>query len=336
MAATMPDPSRARTRRRVRARGRRIVAAVTASTHTTPHRIARPSSMLLLVLALAGCKTDEDGQEFGNVPQSEGPATYANFYCDVLAACDCNFPTSGDACVSAATSQFQSAFDEAAAAGLTYHGECLGDYLEYIDSLGCATISALIADPDFAEFDIYGCKVFSGTAAEGEPCMAYYEVFGDSCQQGLACFGDTCTMISTTPPPTKAIGETCDPQSEVCEEGGLCTTVDGTTYTCVALPVEGESCMQTGLCAEPAWCDYGDYLCKAPVGEGEACDLGGPNCAANLFCNDETLICEPLKADGEGCSSDEQCAAGLVCDEPAEDGAGDVCQPEGPLVCGGL
>lgn len=292
--------------------------------------------MLLLALALAGCKSEKDDKEFGDVPQSEGPATYANFYCDVLAACDCNFPVSGDACVSAATSQFQSAFDEAAAAGLTYHGECLGDYLEYIDGLGCATITELVADPDFAEFDIYGCKVFSGTAAEGEACTAYYEVFGDSCQQGLACFGDTCTTVSTTPPPTKQIGETCDPQSEVCEDG-LCTTVDGTTFTCVALPVEGESCMQTGVCAEPSWCDYTDYLCKAAVGEGEACDSGGPNCQANLFCNDETMVCEPLKTEGGSCEDDEQCVEGLVCDEPpADDGSGDVCQPEGPLVCVGF
>lgn len=293
--------------------------------------------MLLLALALAGCKSEKDDKAYGDVPQEEGPAAYANLYCDLLAACDCNFPVSGDQCVSAATSQFQAGFDEATAAGLTYHGECLGNYLEYIDELGCATISELADDPDFAQLSIYDCKVFSGTAAEGEPCTSYYEVFGDSCQQGLACFGDTCSAISTTPPPVKQVGETCDPQSEVCEEGSLCTTVDGTTYTCAALPVEGESCMQTGLCAEPAWCDYTDYLCKAPVGEGEVCDLGGASCQTNLFCNDETMVCEPLKAEGASCSSDDECVEGLVCAEPPDDdGTGDVCQPEGPLVCGGL
>lgn len=296
-------------------------------------------STLLLALGLVACKTDE-GTDYGNVPQADAAPTYATLYCDLLSACDCDFPIPADQCVDLVTSQFQGSFDEAAAAGLTYHGECLGAYLEYIESVGCKTVDDLLADPDLGEFDLYGCKTFSGTAAEGEACTNYYEINADSCQQGLACFDNVCVMLSTTEPETKQVGETCDPQTELCVDGAFCTnSVEAPmAFTCVALPSVGDSCMTTYLCDEASWCDTTDFLCKAPLGAGEACDpfSGGAICAAGLFCNEATSACDALGVEGEPCEYDDQCAEGLNCDEPpADDGSGDICQPRGPLVCGG-
>lgn len=291
-------------------------------------------STLLLALGLVACKTDE-GKDYGNVSQDDAPKAYADLYCELLATCDCDFSIPADQCVDQATAQFQGSFDEAAAAGLTYHGECLGAYLEYIDGLGCKTVSELTADPDFAEFNPFACKTFSGDAGEGEACVSFLEVFGDSCQQGLACFDDTCSAISTTPQ-TKQLGETCDPQTEICVDGAICagTVDDPLAFSCVPLPALGESCQVTGLCEDGSWCDFVDFTCKAPLGEGESCAAGGSEaCSEGLYCEDVGQTCIALLTEGTPCMYDSDCAEGLACDAP--DGGADVCVPEGPLVCGG-
>jgi hypothetical protein len=289
----------------------------------------------LLALGLASCKPDDDqSKEYGDVPLDEGPTTYAEVYCHLITTCDCAFGVSEDECVATIADQVQMSFDAATAAGLTYHGECLGDNLELADSLGCSTLSDLVDNPDFANYDIFGCKIFSGPGVEGDACTDFTDsnMFADSCAQGFACFDSVCGAFSTTPPPVKQLGESCDPQSEICEDGASCTpAADLMSYSCTALPVEGESCMTTGSCAEPSFCDFGDFICKAPLGEGEAC-AGG--CGDGLYCSDTTMVCEQTKGEGEACTGDDQCADPLVCRTPDEGGS-EVCRPEAPLVCGG-
>ncbi len=279
---------------------------------------------LLFVLTLA-CKTDDGG--YGPVARDDAPNAYADLYCDLLQACDCNFPITPEECVDGAKQEFGMAFAEAETAGLVYDAECMGEYLSLFEAIGCKTTTELIDDPNFLGFTLGSCKVFSGSAAEGEPCINYYEVFGDSCVQGLYCAGDVCTKLSESPP-TKQVGETCDPQAEICEAGSICTSsVDApTTYSCVDLPGEGESCMDTYLCDDGFSCDTVDFLCKGPVGEGEACDGFSITCQAGLYCDEAGQTCVPTLAEGQPCSGDEQCGEGNECDA-------DVCTPEGPLVC---
>ena len=296
------------------------------------HRPTSKTLTLLFALTLAACKT-EDGGSYGAVPKDEAPKTYADLYCDLLQTCDCNFPVTPEQCVDGATQEFEMAFAEAETAGLIYDAECMGEYLNYFEQVGCKTTSELIADPNFAGFSLSTCKVFSGSAVEGEACTNYYEVYGDSCVQGLYCAGDTCIKLADSPT-TKQIGETCDPQSEICEEGSLClNSADAPmTYSCVALPKEGESCMDTYLCAPGIYCDTLDFVCKGPVGEGEACDGFSITCQDGLYCDNAGQTCVPTLAEGQPCEGDEQCGEGFECDDPI-DGNGNVCMPEGALVC---
>jgi hypothetical protein len=301
----------------------------------SPRLLVRTSATSLIVLALLGCKAD--GKSYGNIPQGDAVEAYAELVCDLLLRCDCGFNLSESQCVSSAVSQYQPGFDMAAAAGLTYHGECLGDYLEYLDGFGCGTISDVQDDPQSNGFDLYGCKVFSGAGVESDVCTTYGQggIYGDDCQQGLACIGGTCMAISTTAPPEKQLGEVCVPGTEICEEGAIClnSTEAPTTYTCVPLPIEGESCA-IGVCAAPAWCDFTDSICKPAPGLGEACDFSKP-CGEGLYCTDDTQLCAAALSEGEACSDDEQCAEGLVCRDAEDGGAENICRPEGPLVCGG-
>lgn len=302
----------------------------------TPRVLATFLSTVSVAVALAACAGDS-GKTFGDVPQDQAAAAYADVICDLLTQCDCGFGLSEAQCVDAVAAQYQPEFDMANAAGLTYSGECFGDYLEYLDGFGCGTQSDVLEDPTANGFDIYGCKVFSGNGGEGAPCISYNTagIIADDCQQGLACLGTTCMAISTAPPTVKQLGEVCVPGTEICEEGAIClNSVEAPeVYTCIPLPVEGESC-GIGVCAAPAWCDFEDSICKPAPGLGEACDFSKP-CGEGLYCSDESQTCASVVGEGDPCTDDEQCAAGLVCRDDESGGSENVCRPEGPLVCGG-
>ena len=303
----------------------------------TPRRLATCSFVLALAAAASACGGDS-GRFFGDVPEDQAESTYAQVVCDLLIKCDCGFSLSKSECVDAATAQYQLEFDMAIAAGLIYDGECLGDFLEFVDRFGCGTQSDVLDDPQNNSYDIYACKVFSGNGGEGDPCSSYEAagLIADDCSQGLGCIGSTCMASSTAPPPVKQPGESCIPGTEVCEAGAAClNSVDAPeVYTCTSLPVEGEGC-DLGVCAAPAWCDLEDAICKPAPGIGEACDTFSKPCAEGLYCSVNTLLCETVLGEGEPCTQYDQCAAGLVCGEDQDRGGANVCRLEAPLACGG-
>jgi hypothetical protein len=296
------------------------------------HASASKPLMILLALTLASCKNGGGGG--GSVTQDEAPAAYAAQLCQLLEACGCSSPyPSTDQCIDAISIETETSFAEAEAAGLVYDPECMANYLTALDELGCATISELLEQADPETDPVASCKVLSGTATEGEACTSFYEtVYGDSCAQGLFCAGDTCT--NAFDPTVKQLGETCAPQSEICEDGTFCANSPETpdVYVCEDLPGEGESCMEHFLCEDGFGCDTSDYTCKGPVGPGEACDGFSTICQDGFFCESTGQTCVPLLAEGSACTSSLQCADGLQC-EALTEGGPEVCTPEGPLVC---
>jgi hypothetical protein len=296
------------------------------------HVSASKSLMLLLAFTLVGCKRDDGGG--GSITEDDAPAAYAALFCQLLESCDCSTPyASTDECIDVRQMATESSFAEAEAAGLIYEPECMAYYLSAYADIGCMTVTELLADPEYGAGAGSSCKVWSGTATAGEACISFYEtVYADSCAQGLFCTGDVCTNL--TNPDRKQLGETCDPQSEVCEEGTICSNSPDTpdVFVCEDLPGEGESCMESFICEEGFGCDTTDFICKGPVGPGEACDGFGIICQDGFYCDDVGQTCVPLLGEGDACTGNQECAEGLQCDPPPEGGA-EVCTPEGPLVC---
>lgn len=307
--------------------------------HASLRRIA-----VISTFALAGGCSDGGGgggvPQYSSVPQADAGRTLGHELCRLmLDQCDCPrtdeiFGTFAD-CSEAMGMQLDGYFEEAQAAGLTYHPECMAEHINlYTQSIQCLTIDELVQSATLMELNAPSCKVHSGDGQEGDPCTNYYQALGDTCAQGLQCF-DVCTPIPDEIV-TRQEGEACDPQTEVCAAGTACQPPAddpaGAT-TCLRLPGAGEIC--TVGCQEGLNCDLAEgateRTCLSPPGAGEPCG-GFPNpCAASLYC-DETEVCVAALTEGTTCDRDEQCGEGLVCGQ-LEDGGEDVCMVDSPLVC---
>jgi hypothetical protein len=300
----------------------------------------RSRSIMLLALTLFACQHGGGGGGGGSpVLETEAASKYANLYCNLIETCDCDTQISVTQCVDESTNEFQASLDAALMAGLIYHADCMGTYLGYLEDFGCVTASEVVDNPMQIEgaTHLYDCKPLSGNGNVGDACTNFYEtIFADSCMQGLICSNSVCIDAGfDNPNDGKQVGEVCDPQTEFCVDGAVCTSsmADPMTYTCVDLPSVGQSCMQTYYCDDGSWCDSTDYMCKAPVGAGEACDPFGAECQETLFCDDTSMTCVTRLAEGLACDNDGQCMVGLECDT-ADTNPG-ICVAEEPLVCGG-
>ncbi|MCA9651822.1 MAG: hypothetical protein KC501_18045 [Myxococcales bacterium] len=308
-----------------------------------PHASLRSFALALSSFALvAGCSDGGGGggHEYGPIAEPDAGRTLGGELCRLmLEQCDCPrsqeiFGTFAE-CSQATADQLELYFDEAQAAGLTYHPECMGEHVNlYTQTIQCLTLDELLAGGFGSALSNPPCKVHSGDGQEGDPCTSYYQAMGDTCAQGLQCL-DVCTAIPDEVV-TRQEGEACDPQTELCATGTACQPPAddplGAT-TCVRLPGAGEPC--TVGCQEGLNCDLAEggteRTCLTPPGEGQPCG-GFPNdCAAGLYC-DDTSTCIRTLAAGSPCDRDEQCGDGMVCDQ-LEDGGDDVCKTDDPLVC---
>lgn len=289
--------------------------------------------IVVLGVSVAGCR---DGGAKA-IPEEEAPGAFGETLCDLqFELCDCTrvkeLIGSYELCTNAYASELAMRFAEAKAAGLEYHPECMGQYLEfYRQTIGCSTRTEL-KDDLLTQVQVPTCKVHSGSAGVGAACTSYYQAFGDSCAQGLQCLGGTCTEVVA--PVHKLAGEACNPQTDLCEEGSRCT-IDEANPTgptlCVRGPKAGEPC--SAYCDVGLRCDLSmggtDRVCVPPPGEGEACASPPYECAEGLRC--AANVCSVGLPEGAECSGDDSCAVGLECEEV--DGGPDACQPEKAFVC---
>jgi hypothetical protein len=113
-----------------------------------------------------------------------------------------------------------------------------------------------------------------------------------------------------------------------------CAPLPGINGACL-LGERGPALCQSGLGCYAGRCatlnrldQCTDFLQQCPQGFG--CDVSGPvsrclragqigqvcsgnNCVTGAFCNQRTLRCEARKAQGQSCTTPEECAAGLSC-----------------------
>jgi hypothetical protein len=165
---------------------------------------------------------------------------------------------------------------------------------------------------------------------------------GSPCDDGQSCTVDTCDelagscmntlmagvcMISGmcvpggTPNPTNAC-QVCDASRDATAWSPVATgTRCGTERCSAGRYFPAGACSATGICEVPAARDCPTGNCTGTVCEG-ACTAG--SCMAGEYCSATTLMCEPLIADGGGCTLSATCASGFcidnVCCEDACDG----------------
>jgi hypothetical protein len=158
----------------------------------------------------------------------------------------------------------------------------------------------------------------SSPAADGEPCRE-----DDDCE-GALCFD-----------PSGAGTGTC---TRVCGDGATCP--DGTS--CGTLADGGRACL--GACDEYSntidrfVCVSGAQVACERAGAAASCWLCG-GCPSEMFCpstRDDLVTCQPDRAQGESCRSNDECVSGNCSVHDRYDGAPGRCLlPHGAACASG-
>lgn len=160
--------------------------------------------------------------------------------------------------------------------------------------------------------------LYAGPSAAGETC----EIPSD-CAEGLTCDSDTQCPARCVPRPARCPDTSC-PSGEWCDEGlGVCRA---------ELPAYAE-CLG-GRCGAGLYCGISpagpaEGMRCVPVHEvGEACTMAEGSCPSGYSCQLDSgqARCLALRAEGDGCSSADDCAANLYCDFSVRQ-----CRPSLPL-----
>jgi hypothetical protein len=156
-------------------------------------------------------------------------------------------------------------------------------------------------------------------SAEGGACP---------CQAGLYC--DTSGGVPICKA-RKTSGSCSAPFAPECAPGNECFGYP--TASCVPDVGLGASCGAVGVCGPGYECDSGSAVCVAQPTVGQACVVSRSGTTAQRGCIGGwcdaagTKTCQPRKADGEPCTSLDQCV-GLSCDTSTH-----TCSSRPPLGC---
>ncbi len=112
----------------------------------------------------------------------------------------------------------------------------------------------------------------------------------------LQCVNGTCVKPAD-------VGSACGAGERSCKVDLVCAG------TCQEPFAEGVSCRTLNECKPPLVCSgpLGSRVCKAPVLEGQSCAID--SCDTPLYCDAATQTCLDKRADGQACTSSEQCEA---------------------------
>ena len=290
-----------------------------------------------VLLWVWGCGGDDGFSPISEVPRDQFAQVFSQSSCRLWTLqCDCNRDVFGgyDSCVAASISYLEDQYQMAENAGMIYSPQCAASLINVLElDIACNRESDIVGNPLQALNRPY-CKPFYGEALEGEPCESFPAVQADSCEQGLQCLGGTC-FVQQEPRTLKLDGEVCDPETDVCELGTLCTFDDAGGTSCIRQPTAGEPCV--GSCDVGFYCDSVDNICKTPPGQGEPCapnSLTAPECGESTYC-DETDTCVPITPAGQPCSGEgsDECGAFMECLEQDGNDERFICGPEQALIC---
>lgn len=219
---------------------------------------------------LVGCGKSSSSDEPMNARSFA--AGFADTVCSALATCSCTDPSAVEDCKTA-------------------YNEMISQELSWM----LTGSSSWKVDPAAAKTCLADMKAMLGTCTAPPPNA---DGFPESCRESLLIVG------------TQAVDDRCNQDSD-CAPGLAC---DWSTYTCATRVAVDGDCSNVA-CADGLFCAPG-AVCTARPGVGEACPFG--NCLDGLTCRyDSTAdgnLCFAPHALSEGCSDGYACAVGTYCD----------------------
>jgi hypothetical protein len=299
-------------------------------------------------LAFPSCGPGNTTQTAAPVPQAELPDKVAEAYCAGLAGCCQKSGFSLNQAGCQAAWRAQAAQNQPAPANVSYDPNAAGQCLTGIRAL----LSACSDIEDETTMAVCN-RVFVGTLPTGAACThseecadpsngnAYCDL-SDATAEGVCAaylppahgtVGQACSTTCTV----EGGGESCSGTSpSISGAGGAsnaspvnvgCYTNDGlycsTGGTCQKPVQVGGACDSYGACTSTAYCDLQTRLCTAKAAVGAACS-NFMGCVAEAYCR--ASVCEAKKADGQPCTSFEECQG--YCDL-SEDPTGGLCTGAG-------
>ncbi len=109
--------------------------------------------------------------------------------------------------------------------------------------------------------------------------------------------------------PVAKLGESCGSATAGCEDPAFCDE----SLRCVIGQTDlGQACASHAECKSPMVCPWAKHVCSAPATIGQSCHTnpgGRSECRPGAGCNGTRCVAK--KSDGQTCSTDEECKAGL-------------------------
>jgi hypothetical protein len=290
------------------------------------------------LLLVSGIACGSGGGE--PIPLSQVAQLSLDAFCGRLVRCG-HYPDLA-ACESAWYSNLQAPYD-ATTGKVIYDAAAAARCIDGYASEAC-TIS--VADVAAAQAHTQACRaVFTGTVADGGPCVLGVECVSGSCivpacdtatccvgtcqaqvaaggdcsANGATCVDGTVCRLDvnnvSTCVPFMAAGQPCTHTSQdACAIGTICITDPATgTSSCGTAPAEDQPCPD-GVCDVAAdTCDATSKLCVRKVAVGGAC-ASASACVPYATCDPTSSTCVALALEGAACTQREDCLQGLACD----------------------
>jgi hypothetical protein len=168
------------------------------------------------------------------------------------------------------------------------HAQCVSQYCD--PATGICMPVGHVGDPCATHGDC-----LAGTFCGGESTCEPVREIGEPCIEAAQCRREECDLQANLC--GRGDGQPCDPFLQECH--GTC---DPDTSTCIAGLAVGQPCELDHECASRR-CDPGLRVCRAACWDSD-------DCGGDEYCELFSRTCVPLREDGSGCVTDEECVSG--------------------------
>jgi hypothetical protein len=265
--------------------------------------------IVLVLLLVAGCFGDDDGDGSNYVTVEQMGAAYKDALCTYYARCGL-FPDQAT-CVGAnvpALAVDPNLISAVHAGRVIFKGN---DVKACFDAMADATCDETDANGRIRPGN---CNYYvEGTVGGGEACVLDEECISQRCSGGMS--GMTCQMgtcLGDTAPVTEpvAIGMPCTSLTG-CVVGAYCDL----SGVCVELKRSGIPCNANEECTYGFGCvgTTGTRTCERLPAKGEPCPAGVCR-DFGTYCSSQSATCQPMGLPSAPCTSNDQCSLFYTCD----------------------